>query len=88
MPELIFIIVILLADWVLIKYLGRDVQLETARTKGFKVVREHLHNPVLLEEYAESRGIAKEAVVRMVKQGKIVSYRRHQYIFVDSDADR
>lgn len=87
MIELTVIIVILLTGWLTILYLRRDVTIEKARTKGIKVVKEHLHNPVLLEDYAEAKGIPAAEVATLVSQGKISAYNWYQFTFVESDSD-
>lgn len=87
MLELVVIVLVLLLGWLWIKYLGRDVSLQQARTKGLELVKGHLDNPVLLEDYARSKGISKEEVYILVHQGKLPSYKWHQHIFVEDDPD-
>jgi hypothetical protein len=86
--ELIVIVVIFLAGWLVIRYLRSNVTIEQARTRGIGVVKEHLKNPVLLEDYAQARNMTIAEVDALISQGKIPAYRWYQYTFVESGSDR
>jgi hypothetical protein len=85
--ELIVIIVTLLAGWLVVMYLRRNVTIEKARTRGLEVMKQHLKNPVLLEDYAEAKGLSKAEVDALVRQGKITAYQWYQYTYVEADND-
>ena len=87
MIELISFIVVILIAWQIIKLLNRESTIEEARTKGVEKVKSHLKNPVLVEDYAESKGISKAEVDSLIGQGKISAYSWHQYTYVENNTD-
>lgn len=87
MIELIFFIVVILIAWLLLKFLNREPSIEEARSIGVDKVKPHLKTPVLVEDYAESKGISKAEVDSLIGQGKIPAYSWHQYTYVENDSD-
>jgi hypothetical protein len=82
--ELISFIVVILIAWQIIKLLNREPTIEEARTKGVEKVKPHLKDPILVEDYAESKGISKAEVDALIGQGKIPAYSWHQYTYVEN----
>ena len=85
MIELISFIIVIIIAWQIIKSLHREPTIEEARTKGVEKVISHLKNPILVEDYAESKGISKAEVDSLIGQGKIPAYSWHQYTYVEND---
>ena len=84
MIQLLIIFIALLVAWLLFKMLSREPTLEEARTIGLQKAREHLHNPILLEDYIEARGISKADVDSWIEQGKIPAYFWRQYTYIEN----
>ena len=63
---------------------SRKATLEEARTIGLQEARSHIHSPILLEDYAEARGIPKEKLDCLIEQGEIPSYRWRQYTYIEN----
>ncbi len=83
MIRLLIILVVLLVAWQLFRMSSREATLEEARTIGLKKARSHIQSPILLEDYAESRGIAKEGLYSFVEKGEIPSYRWRQFTYIE-----
>ncbi|NRB41473.1 MAG: hypothetical protein HRU20_23880 [Pseudomonadales bacterium] len=80
---LIFFLAMILA-WQLFRMLNRKATLEEARTIGLQQASLHINNPILLEDYTETRGIPMEALESMIEQGGIPSYRWRQFIYIEN----
>ncbi len=83
MIKLLIIFVVLLVAWQLFRMLSREATLEEARTIGLQKARSHIHSPILLEDYAEARGIPKEELDSLIEQGEIPAYRWRQYTYIE-----
>lgn len=83
MIRLLIIFAVLLVAWQLFRMSNREATLEEARTIGLQKARSHIHSPILLEDYAEARGIAKEELDSLVEKGEILSYRWRQYTYIE-----
>ncbi len=68
MIQLLFIFVAVLVVWLLFKMLSREPTLEEARTIGLQKASEHIHNPILLEDYINAKGIPKEELESLIEQ--------------------
>ena len=84
MIRLLFIFVALLIAWQLFRMLGREATIEEARTIGLQEAMSHIQSPILLEDYAEARGIPQEQLESMIEQGEIPSYRWRQYTYIEN----
>ncbi len=88
MIRLLILFIVLLVVWLLFKIAsGRrviDVTLEAARSVGLQEAERHIQSPILLEDYAQARGISKEELESMVSQGDIPSFRWHQYTYIEN----
>ncbi len=84
MIRLLIIFVVLLVAWQLFRMSSREATLEEARTIGLQKARLHIHSPILLEDYAEARGIPKEQLDSLIEQGKIPAYRWRQYTYIEN----
>ena len=83
MIKLLLIFLVLLFAWQLSRMSNRDATLEEARTIGLEKARSLIHSPILLEDYAEARGIPVEELVSLVEKEEIPSYRWRQYTFIE-----
>ena len=83
MIRLLIIFVVLLVAWQIFRMSSREATFEEARTIGLQEARSHIHSPILLEDYAEARGIAKEELYSLVEKGGIPSYRWRQYTYIE-----
>ena len=83
MIRLLIIFVVLLVAWQLFRMSSREATLEEARTIGLQTARTHIQSPILLEDYAEARGIPKEELGSWIEEGKIPSYRWRQYTYIE-----
>lgn len=84
MIRLLIILVVLLIAWQLFRMSSREATLEQARTIGIKKASLHIQSPILLEDYAESRGIAMEGLYSLVEKGEIPSYRWRKYTYIEN----
>jgi hypothetical protein len=84
MIRLLIIFVVLLVAWQLFRTSSREATLEEARTIGLQKARAHIHSPILLEDYAEARGIPKEELDSLIEQGEIPAYRWRQYTYIEN----
>lgn len=84
MIRLLLIFVVLLIVWQLFRMSSREATLEEARTIGLEEAMSHIQSPILLEDYAESRGIPKERLDLMIEQEEIPSYRWRQYTYIEN----
>ena len=84
MIRLLIIFVILLVAWQLFRMSRREATLEDARTIGLQKARSHIHSPILLEDYAEARGISKEELGSLIEQGEIPAFRWRQYTYIEN----
>ncbi len=87
MIKLIFIIIVILIAWLLIKLLNKKATIEEARTKGIEEAKLHLKKPILVEDYVESKGVSKAEIDLIIRQGKILAYSWRQYTFIENDSD-
>lgn len=85
MIEIIAFVVVILAALLLISLLNKKTTIEEARTKGVKKVKSHLKNPVLVEDYLESRDISKDSIDSLIRQGKIKAHSWREYTFIEND---
>ena len=83
MIRLLIIFVVLLVVWQLFRMSSREATLEEARTIGLQKARSHIQRPILLEDYAEARGIPKEELGSLIEKGEIPSYRWRQYTYIE-----
>jgi len=83
MIRLLIIVAVLLIAWKLFTMSSREATLDEARTIGLQKARQHIHSPILLEDYAEARGIDKEELESLVEKGEIPSYRWRQYTYIE-----
>ena len=84
MIRLLIIFVVLLVAWQLFRMSSREATLEEARTIGLQKARTHIHSPILLEDYAEARGIPKEEMDSLIEHGGIPAYRWRQYTYIEN----
>jgi len=84
MIRLLIIFVALLVAWQLFRMWNREATLEDARTIGLQEARSHINSPILLEDYAEARGIPTEELDSLIEQGKMPSYRWRQYTYIEN----
>jgi len=84
MIQLLIILVAMLVAWLLFKILNREPTLEEARTIGLQKAREHLENPILLEDYTEASRLSREELDSLIEQGKIPAYYWRQYTYVEN----
>lgn len=84
MIRLLFIFVVLLVAWQLFRMSSRETTLEEARTIGLQEAMSHIQSPILIEDYAEARGIPKEDLDSLIEQGEIPAYRWRQYTFIEN----
>jgi len=63
---------------------NRKATLEEARTIGLQEARSHIHNPILLEDYTQAKGIPMEELESLIEQGKIPAYRWRQYTYIEN----
>jgi len=84
MIRLLIIIVALLVVWQLFRMSSREATVEEARTIGLQKARSHIQSPILLEDYAEARGIPKEELDSWIEQGEIPTYRWRQYTYIEN----
>lgn len=87
MIKLILFIIVILIAWLLIRLVNKESTIEEARTKGIEEVKPHLKNPILVEDYMESKGISKAEIDSLIRQGKISAYSWRQYTFIENDTD-
>lgn len=87
MIEVISFFVVIIIAWSIIRLINREMTIDEARTKGVERVKLHLKNPVLVEDYAESRGISKAEVESLIDHGKITAYSWQKYTYVENDTD-
>ena len=87
MIKLILLIFVVLIAWQLIRLLNKEPGIEEARTKGLEEVKHHLKNPILVEDYVESKGVSKAEIDSLIRQGKISAYSWRQYTFIENDTD-
>ena len=87
MIKLISFIIIILIAWQIIRLLNKESTIEEARTKGIEEVKPYLKNPILVEDYVESKGISKAEIDSLISQGKISAYSLRQYTFIEYDTD-
>jgi len=81
-----FILVILIA-LLLIRFLNKESTIEEARTKGLEEVKPYLNNPILVEDYVETKGVTQAEIDSLIRQGKISAYNWHQFTFIENDTD-
>jgi len=84
MIQLLVLFIALLIAWLLFKILNREPTLEEARTIGLQKAREHLENPILLEDYTEASRLSREELDSLIEQGKIPAYYWRQYTYVEN----
>ena len=84
MIMLLMIFVVVLVVWQLYRMSSREATLEEARTIGLQEARSHIHSPILLEDYAEARGIPKEKLDALIEHGEIPAYRWRQYTYIEN----
>jgi len=84
MIQLLIIVVAILVVWLISNMLSRKPTIEEARTVGLQQANEHIQNPILLEDYAQARGIPSEDLYAWIEQGKIPAYHWRQYIYVEN----
>ena len=88
MVRIIIFLVVLLIVWQVFRAAGKGgaikATLDEARTVGLQEASAYIQSPILLNDYAEARGISKEKLESMVKQEVIPSYKWHQYIFIEN----
>lgn len=88
MIRLAILLVALLALMLLfrmaIKGKAKEATLEEARTIGLQEAEGHIQSPILLEDYAEARGISQEGLESMVERREIPSFRWHQYTYIEN----
>jgi len=88
MIKLLIVFAALLVAWQLFKMAGRQrdlrATLEEARTTGLEEAGRHIQSAILLEDYAEARGIAKEELMTMVRQGQMPFYCWRQYTYIEN----
>ena len=84
MIRLVIFIIVLLVVWQLFRMSSREATLEEARTIGLQEARLHIHSPILLEDYVETRGIPKEKLDSLIEQGEIPYYRWRQYTYIEN----
>jgi len=84
MIRLLIILVVLLVVWQLFRKSSREATLEEAQTIGLQEARLHIQSPILLEYYAETRGISEETLVSLIDRGELPAYRWHQYTYVEN----
>ncbi len=84
MIQLLVLFIALLIAWLLFKILNREPTLEEARTIGLQKAREHLENPILLEDYTEANRLSREELDSLIEQGKIPAYYWRQYTYVEN----
>lgn len=83
MIRLLMVFVLLLVVWQLFRMLSREATLEEARTIGLQEASSHIQSPILLEDYAEARGIPREKLASWIEKGEIPSYRWRQYTYIE-----
>jgi len=84
MIRLLILFIVILIAWILFGMLGRKATLEEARTIGLQEARNHINNPILLEDYTVAKGLAKEALDSLIEEGKIPSYHWRQYTYIEN----
>ncbi|MFT7186668.1 MAG: hypothetical protein ACI84K_002071 [Pseudohongiellaceae bacterium] len=84
MIRLLIIFVVLLVAWQLFRMSRREATLEAARTIGLQKARSHIQSPILLEDYAEARGIPKEQLGSWIEKGEIPSYCWRQFTYIEN----
>jgi len=84
MIQLLVLFIAMLIAWLLFKILNREPTLEEARTIGLQKAREHLENPILLEDYTEASRLSREELDSLIEQGKIPAYHWRQYTYVEN----
>jgi hypothetical protein len=77
----------MLLAWLILRRLNKESTIDEARTKGINEVKPYLNSPILIEDYAESRGISKTEIESLIRQGKILAHSWRQYTFVENDED-
>ena len=84
MIQLLVLFIALLIAWLLFKMMNREPTIEEARTIGLQKAREHLENPILLEDYTEASRLPREELDSLIEQGKIPAYYWRQYTYVEN----
>ncbi len=84
MIQLLVLFIALLVAWLLFNMLNREPTIEEARTIGLQKAREHLENPILLEDYIEASRLPREELDSLIEQGKIPAYYWRQYTYVEN----
>ena len=84
MIRLLLLFIAILVVWMLFKMLTRKATLEEARTIGLQEASAHINNPILLEDYIDSRGIPREALDPLIEAGDIPSYHWQQYKYIEN----
>ena len=87
MIKLISFIIVILIAFLLLRFLNKKTTIEEARNKGLEEAKAHLMNPVLVEDYVESKAISRDEVDALIRQGKISAYNWRQYTFIENDTD-
>jgi len=78
------IFVVMLVAWSLFRMLNREATIEEARTIGLQKASQHIHHPILLEDYIAAKRIPKEEMVSLIEQGEIPAYSWRQYTFIEN----
>ena len=84
MIKLLIFFIVILFSWIIFRMMSRKATLEEARTIGLQAASLHINNPILLEDYSESRGIPKEALDSLIEEGKMPSYQWRQYTYIEN----
>jgi len=84
MIQLLVLFIALLIAWLLFKMMNREPTIEEARTIGLQKAREHLENPILLEDYIEASRLPREELDSLIEQEKIPAYYWRQYTYVEN----
>lgn len=88
MARLLIAFVVVMVLWQLYrvasKEMARKATLEEARSAGLQEAQRYIQSPILLEDYADARGIPKETLESMVEQEKIPFYIWRQFTFIEN----
>lgn len=88
MIRLTILLVVLLILFILFRAASKgrlkEATLAEARTIGLQEAEGHIQSPILLEDYAEARGIPQERLESMIERRDIPSFRWHQYTYIEN----
>ena len=88
MIQLILLLLVAFAILMLLKMAkntkSQKATLEEARTVGLQEASLHINNPILLEDYSQTKGLEMEVLTSFIEDGKMPYYLWYQYTFVEN----